>query len=60
MKFRDYLDKQLTDPAFKTAWDELEPEYQVLQLILTLSKEQHFTCSSLTLHPVCTVLPSHS
>ena len=43
MKFRDYLDKQLTDPAFKTVWDELEPEYQILQQILTLRKEQHLT-----------------
>lgn len=43
MKFRDYLDKQLADPEFKAVWDELEPEYQILQQILMLRKEQHLT-----------------
>ena len=32
--FRDYLNEQLRDPAFKAEYDALEPEFAIRQAII--------------------------
>lgn len=32
--FREYLNEQLQDPAFKAEWDAMEPEYQITLAII--------------------------
>ena len=41
--FRQYLDQQLSDPAFKAEWDALEPEYQIINAIINGRKEKGLT-----------------
>lgn len=31
---KDLIDKQMEDPEFKKAWEDLEPEYQILSCML--------------------------
>ena len=33
-KFNDYLKQQMESPAFKEAWDALEPEFSIVQAII--------------------------
>ena len=33
--FNDYLTQQMKDPAFKKAYEQLEPEFAIIQAILT-------------------------
>jgi DNA-binding XRE family transcriptional regulator len=42
VRFDDWLDKQLQDPGFRQAWDELEPAYQVarLRILRGLTQQQ--------------------
>ena len=32
--FREYLNKQLEDPEFKKEWDDLEPEFNAIQIMI--------------------------
>ncbi|MBO4547450.1 MAG: helix-turn-helix transcriptional regulator [Treponema sp.] len=41
--FRQYLDEQLKDPAFKAEWDSLEPEYQIINAIVSARKSNGLT-----------------
>lgn len=41
--FRDYLEKQLQDPEFKKEWDNLEPEYNMMQAIVDARKRSNLT-----------------
>lgn len=41
--FEKYLDKQLTDPEFKKEWDNLEPEYNMIQAIVDARKKSNLT-----------------
>ncbi len=41
--FRDYLEKQLQDPEFKKEWDDLEPEYNMMQAIVDARKRSNLT-----------------
>lgn len=41
--FEKYLDKQLTDPELKKEWDNLEPEYNMIQAIVDARKKSHLT-----------------
>ena len=41
--FRQYLDGQLKDTAFKAEWDALEPEYQIINAIVSARKSNGFT-----------------
>ena len=41
--FRETLNEQLKDPEFKTVWDALEPEYQIMKAIIEGRAEQNLT-----------------
>ena len=41
--FRETLNEQLKDPEFKTEWDALEPEYQIMKAIIEGRAEQNLT-----------------
>ena len=41
--FRETLNEQLRDPAFKAEWDALEPERQIMRAILEGRDEQSLT-----------------
>ena len=36
--FKDYLNKQLQNPAFKSEYDALEPEYEIIQAMIDARK----------------------
>lgn len=46
--FRETLEKQLQDPAFKTEFDALEPEFQIVQAILQARAENELTQKELS------------
>lgn len=46
--FRKYLDEQLKDPEFKSEWDELEPEYQVIRAMIEARQEKNITQKELS------------
>jgi len=33
-KLKDYITEQMQDPAFKRAWNDLDPEFQVLKAMI--------------------------
>jgi ribosome-binding protein aMBF1 (putative translation factor) len=33
-KLKDYIAEQMQDPAFKRAWNDLDPEFQVLKAMI--------------------------
>lgn len=41
--FREYLDKQLEDAEFKQEWDASEPEYNLINAMVTARKERNLT-----------------
>ncbi len=41
--FDKYLEKQLEDLEFKKEWDDLEPEYNMIQAIIDARKRSHLT-----------------
>lgn len=42
-----YLEKNLKDPGFRAAWEELEPEYQAIRQIIALRIQKGLTQKSL-------------
>ncbi len=46
--FRKYLDEQFKDPEFKSEWDELEPEYQVIRAMIEARQEKNITQKELS------------
>ena len=46
--FRKYLDEQLKDREFKSEWDELEPEYQVIRAMIEARQEKNITQKELS------------
>ena len=41
--FREYLNKQLQDPEFKKEWDDLEPEFNMIQALIDARKQCNMT-----------------
>ncbi len=41
--YKDYLNEQLQDEAFKKEWDALEPEFAIIQAILDARKSAGLT-----------------
>ena len=41
--YRETLEKQLQDPIFKSEFDALEPEYQIVKAILQARAEKALT-----------------
>ncbi len=41
--FDRYLEKQLENPEFKKEWDDLDPEYNMIQAIIDARKKSHLT-----------------
>lgn len=46
--FRQYLDEQLKNPAFKAEWDALEPEYQIMRTVIEARKSNGLTQNELS------------
>ena len=46
--FREYLNKRLDDPTFKKEWDELEPEYALIQALIDARKTAKMTQKDLS------------
>ena len=44
--FRETLNEQLKDPAFKREYDELEPEFAIINAIIDARKEMGLTQNS--------------
>ena len=43
MKFRDHLKEQLKDPEFRSEYEALEPEYEIIRQIILARKELNIT-----------------
>ncbi len=43
MKFRDHLKEELKDPEFKSEYEALEPEYEIIRQIILARKELNIT-----------------
>lgn len=41
--FKDYLNEQLQDPAFKAEYDALEPEFAIIQAMINARKASGLT-----------------
>lgn len=41
--FKDYLNEQLQNPAFKAEYDALEPEYEIIQAMINARKASGLT-----------------
>lgn len=41
--FDEYLKEQMKDPEFKKAYDDLEPEYDIIESLITSRKYRHLT-----------------
>lgn len=41
--FTKYLEEKLADPEFKKEWDASEPEYSLMDAIVSARKSQHLT-----------------
>lgn len=41
--FRETLNEQLKDPEFRTEWEALEPERQIIRAIIEGREEKHMT-----------------
>ena len=56
--FRETLNEQLRDPAFKAEWDALEPERQIMRAILEGRDEQSLTQKQLAdaMHVSCSLI----
>ena len=43
MKFRDHLKEQLKDPDFRSEYEALEPEYEIIRQIILARIESNMT-----------------
>lgn len=41
--FRNYLNEQLKDSEFKKEWDNLEPEFNIMQAMINARKSRNMT-----------------
>ena len=41
--FRNYLNEQLKDPDFKKEWDNLQPEFNMMQAMIDARKRSNMT-----------------
>ena len=46
--FNDYLTQQMKDPAFKKAYEQLEPEFVIIQAIIDARKSAGITQKELS------------
>ena len=46
--YRETLNAQMSDPAFKEAWDAMEPEFQLIRLLLDAREKKHLTQKQLS------------
>ncbi|WP_311481736.1 helix-turn-helix transcriptional regulator [uncultured Anaerococcus sp.] len=46
--FRDTLNKELKNPEFKTEWDRLEPEFQIIKSVIDSRAELSMTQKDLS------------
>jgi len=46
--FRETLNDELKDPAFKAEYDALEPEFQVIRVLLKVRRERNLTQKQLS------------
>ena len=46
--FNDYLTQQMKDPAFKEAYEQLEPEFAIIQAIIDARKSAGITQKELS------------
>lgn len=46
--FRDALANEMKNPEFVTAWNELEPEFQIINAMLDARKEKNLTQKELS------------
>ncbi len=42
-EFQKYLNKQLENPEFKKEWDDLEPEFNMMQAMIDARKSRNLT-----------------
>jgi len=47
MNFRQYLKKQLNNKQFKKEWDNLEPEYRLIESLITARLKKGLTQETL-------------
>ena len=47
-KYEDFKKEILTDPEVKRAYDELSPEYDIIQAMINTRKSQHMTQKQLS------------
>ncbi len=43
MKFKDHLKEQLKDPVFRSEYEALEPEYEIIRQIILARNELNMT-----------------
>ena len=43
MRLNAYINKQMENPEFKKAYDEMEPEYEIVRAIINARSEQNMT-----------------
>jgi predicted transcriptional regulator len=48
MTFEEYKAKKLQDPAFKEAYDELAPEYEIIRALIEARAENNITQKQLS------------
>lgn len=48
VKYEDFKKEILKDPEVKTAYDELSPEYDIIQVMIDTRKSQHMTQKDLS------------
>lgn len=41
--FRQYVDQQLSDPEFASAYEAMQPEYEAVRAVLAARLESHMT-----------------
>lgn len=41
--FNNFLKEQLKDPEFKTEWDNLEPEFQIIRALIKVRNEKNIS-----------------
>ena len=46
--YRETLEKQLKDPDFKAEWEALEPEYQLIRLMIDGRERKHLSQKDLS------------
>ncbi len=45
--FREYLDEQLRDPAFRAEYEAMRPEYEAIRAVIAARLESHMTQAEL-------------